>query len=136
MSEIKQQSKQSKRGGRREGAGRKAKARDRIARDAAKERAVAVHQAVLARVTPTGEKVDPVEAIMETAEWALMQWREFVNQSRFDDAIKAGAVAVDWCAKAAPYIRPRLAAIEAHINVNVSIFERIERARGRLAIAA
>ena len=135
----------SKRGGARPGAGRKKGAKDSIARDVAKERAVAVHQAVLARMEQRDGKVDPVEAIMEMAEWAKDEWARLgntISETGEPDPetiklrLQCGVIAVDWLTKAAPYIRPRLSSVEAKVNVNVTIFERIERGRQRLAIAA
>lgn len=132
MAEIKQQ---SKRGGARPGAGRKKGAKDAIKRDVTKERAAAVHQAVLARVEQSDGKMDPVEAIMETVEWAVSQWRTKVQANEYDAAREWAALISEWGGKAAPYIRPRLAAVEARINVNVTIYERIERANQRLIAA-
>ncbi len=133
MSEIKPQ---SKRGGARPGAGRKPGAKDKIAKVGAKTRAVAVHEAVLARIEPNSPKLDPVEAIMETVEWAADRFRASVLIEDWKGAQEWAECLTEWGAKAAPYIRPRLSAVEAKINVNVTIYERIERANQRLAIAA
>lgn len=141
MAEIKQQ---SKRGGARPGAGRKKGAKDAIKRDVTKERAVAVHQAVLARIEQQDGKADPVEAIMEIAEWAKAEWARLgktisetgeVDPETVKLRLQCGVLAVDWLSKAAPYIRPRLSAVEAKVNVNISIFERIERGRQRVIAA-
>lgn len=141
MAEIKAK---SKRGGKREGAGRKPASRDRIARDVTKERAAAVQQAVIARLEQKDGKADPVEAIMEIAEWAKDEWARLgrvISESGEPDQetiklrLQCGVLAVDWLAKAAPYIRPRLNAVEANVNVNITVYERIERANQRLIAA-
>lgn len=141
MSEIKQ----SKRGGARPGAGRKKGAKDTIKRDVHKERAVAVHQAILARIEERDGKADPVEAIMEMAEWAKSEWARLgktIDETGQPDPetvklrLQCGVIAVDWLSRAAPYIRPRLSAVEAKVNVNVTIFERIERSRQRAIASA
>lgn len=125
------------RGGKREGAGRKPGSKSRAT--ATKARINAVNNAIVSRVS--GEKLDPVEALMEMAEAALKDWRalgDVVAQSGAPDPeivkarLQCGMIAADWFAKAAPYIRPRLAAVEAKVNVNVTIFERIERSRARV----
>jgi len=113
--------KQSKRGGPRKGAGRP--------KGAPCKRDVVLQTAANAVIERCGETLDPVEAMREVADWAVRMWREHRTAEWAE-------LAVEWQGKVAPYIRPRLAAIEANINVNVSIFERIERARGRIAIAA
>lgn len=142
MSEIKPK---SKRGGKREGAGRKRSSKDRIARDVTKQRAAAVQEAVVARLEQRDGKADPVEVIMEIAQWAREEWARLGNvisetgqpdQETMKLRLQCGALAVDWASKAAPYIRPRLNAVEAKVNVNVTIYERIERSRRRVAIAA
>lgn len=127
----------SGRGGKRPGAGRKPGAKSK--------RTVLMEAAIDARIGQRDGAIDPVEAMMEIVEWGVSQWRalgEVVTEDGKPDPayIQARAeiagVVVDWAAKAAPYIRPRLNAVEAKINVNVSVFERIDRSRGRLAIAA
>lgn len=133
MAEIKPK---SNRGGARKGAGRKPGTKERIAKAGAKERAVAVHQAVLARIEPESAKLDPVEAIMETVEWAIERFRACALIEDWKGAQEWAECMNDWSAKAAPYIRPRLAAVEAKVNVNITVYERIERANQRLAIAA
>lgn len=142
MSEIKPK---SKRGGKREGAGRKRSSKDRIARDVTKQRAAAVQEAVVARLEQRDGKADPVEAIMEIAEWAKDEWARLgnvISQTGEPDPetvklrLQCGVLAVDWLSKAAPYIRPRLNAVEAKVNVNITVYERIERSRRRVAIAA
>lgn len=124
MSEIKEQ---SKRGGKRPGAGRKPGAKDRITRTGAQERALAVHQAVVARVQPSGALLDPVEGIMEVAEWALNQWR-VLSMAQDQGAAEMAECAVEWCAKAAPYIRPRLAAVAVASEENaVELIREVRR---------
>lgn len=120
------------RGGKRPGAGRKPGSKPRTT--STKVRKNALNDAIVARVV--GEKLDPVEAIMETVEWAVRQWRASVEANNVDQAKEWAALVSEWGKQAAPYIRPRLAAVEARVNVNVTIFERIERANQRLAIAA
>lgn len=128
------------RGGSRRGAGRKPGSKSRAT--ATKARINAVNDAIVARIG--GTKLDPVEALMEMAEEAIKDWRALANivtetGAPDPEAVKArlqaGVIAADWLAKAAPYIRPRLAAVEAKVNVNVTIYERIERANQRLVAA-
>lgn len=88
---------------------------------------------IVARVA--GEKLDPVEAIMETVEWATKQFRACLAVEDWSGAEEWAEHISEWGAKAAPYIRPRLAAVEARVNVNVTIYERIERANQRLIAA-
>lgn len=121
--EIKSVRIESRRGGKRPGAGRP--------KGAITRRNEAMNIAIAKRIE--GDGLDPVEAIMEIAEWALQRWREARDSG---DAALLAEQAVDWLARAAPYIRPRLQAVEAKVNVNLSIFDRIERGRQRLAIAA
>ena len=91
--------------------------------------------------TPVRASSDPVEAILELTEWAMNEFRAAISRDEEGNVIpelaqlkaKLGLVAADWASKAAPYIRPRLNAVEARVNVNVTIFERIERANQRLA---
>lgn len=129
------------RGGARKGAGRKPGSKPRST--PTKARINAINDAIVARIG--GEKLDPVEALMEMAEAALKDWRGLAGIVREDGApdpeavkvrLQCGVIAADWFAKAAPYIRPRLAAVEAKVNVHVTVYERIERGRQRLAIAA
>lgn len=132
------QIKQSKgRGGKRAGAGRKPGAKSK--------RTELMERAIEARIEQRDGKCDPVEAMMEIAEWARDEWKRLgnvISQTGEPDnetiklRLQCAMAAVDWMSKAAPYIRPRLNAVEAKINVNVTIFERIERSRQRLAIAA
>lgn len=121
-------------GGKRPGAGRKA--------GSASKRTEAMNAAIVARIEQKDGKLDPVEAIMEMTEWAVAQWRALGNVITEDGApdpetalarAELGKLAVDWASKAAPYIRPRLNAVEAKINVNMTIVERIERGRQRIA---
>lgn len=118
----------SNRGGARRGAGRKPGAKERIAKTGAKERAIAVHKAVLARVEPTSEKLDPVEAIMETVEWAADQFRACVAREDWGNARDWANCLTEWSAKAAPYIRPRLAAVAVASEENaVQLIREIKR---------
>lgn len=78
---------------------------------------------------------DPVEAIQRVARWAEDKWLQAVAASQVDDAILWAERVNEWGKQAAPYIRPRLSAVEARVNVNITIFERIERGRQR-ALAA
>lgn len=119
------------RGGKRSGAGRKPGARSRIAKS--KERAQALGDVIVARVV--GEKLDPVEAIMETVEWAIKYWRANVEAEQYEKAKEWAILVNDWGKNAAPYIRPRLNAIEAKVSVNVTVYERIERANQRYIAA-
>ena len=89
--------------------------------------------------------VDPIDALCELTHWAMQEFRACSKAIDSEGnpipeliALKAklGLAAADWAAKAAPYLRPRLNAVEARVNVNVTIYERIERSRQRLAIAA
>lgn len=123
--------KADRRGGARAGAGRKPGSKSRTT--PTKERVTAVNDAIVARVS--GEKLDPVEAIMETVEWAVRQWRACADACDSETAALWAERVSEWGGKAAPYIRPRLAAVEARVNVNVTIFERIERGRQRLVAA-
>lgn len=129
--------KKSKRGGSRPGAGRP--------KNAPSKRDVVHRQVVGAVIERGGSTVDPVDAMQEVADWALAQWRALGAligpDGRPDPEAAAlrsewGQLVVEWQSKAAPYIRPRLAAVEARVNVNITIYERIERSRSRLAIAA
>lgn len=89
--------------------------------------------------------VDPVDALCELTQWAMAEFRA-LSQVLDEEGraipellvakAKLGMVAADWAAKAAPYIRPRLNAVEANVNVNVSVFDRIARGRQRLLAAA
>lgn len=120
--------KADRRGGKRPNAGRKPGSKSRTT--PTKARVQAVNDVIVARVA--GEKLDPVEAIMETVEWAVTHWRAAAETSQHDNAKEWAALVAEWGGKAAPYIRPRLAAVEARIKVNVTIYERIERANQRL----
>lgn len=122
------------RGGKRPGAGRKPGAKSK--------RTELMERAIEARIEQRDGKIDPVEAMMEIVEWGVAQWRamgEVVTEEGKPDPAYIAAraeiadIIVDWAAKAAPYIRPRLNAVEARVNVNVTIYERIERGRARIA---
>lgn len=78
---------------------------------------------------------DPVEAIQEVTRWAHKQWLDAVLAEKAEDAVLWADRVNEWGGKAAPYIRPRLSAVEAKVNVNISIYERIERGRQRLIAA-
>lgn len=113
--------KKSKRGGPRKGAGRP--------KGAPSKRDLVLQTAAQAVIERCGDTLDPVDAMREVADWAVRMWRE-------QQSMEWAELAVEWQSKIAPYVRPRLAAIEANLNVNISIFERIDRGRERLAIAA
>lgn len=108
------------------------------------ERALAVKQHIERRAVnmeppPAGSVLDPVDALCELMAWALDEFRSANARDEDgsfnpDQAIakaKLGMVAADWAAKAAPYLRPRLNAIEAKVSVSVEIYDRINRARDR-----
>lgn len=78
---------------------------------------------------------DPVEAIQEITRWAQEQWRSAIVSQNMVEAIAWADRVNEWGKQAAPYIRPRLSAVEAKVNVNVTIYERIERANARLIAA-
>lgn len=103
-----------------------------------------MERAIEARIEQRDGKCDPVEAIMEIAEWARDEWKRLgnvVSESGAPDPetirvrLQVAMAAVDWMSKAAPYIRPRLNAVEARVNVNVTVIERIQRAERRLVAA-
>lgn len=71
--------------------------------------------------------------MLEVTRWAYRQWREAVDDAQ---RIEWGALMMDWGNKVTPYYRPRLASVEAKVNVNISVFERIERGRQRLSLVA
>ena len=123
-----QTKKPSGHGGYRPGSGRKPGAKSK--------RTEVMEQAIVARIEGVGGKLDPVEAMMDIAEWAYGRWQQARNTEDMERAALLGEQAVEWFAKAAPYIRPRLNAVEASVNVNVSIFDRIERGRQRLLAIA
>lgn len=95
-----------------------------------------MNAAIVARIEGSDGKLDPVEAMMDIAEWAVRQWRAASQSGEAASALHFGEQAMDWLAKAAPYIRPRLSAVEAKVNVSISVYERIERGRQRLSLAA
>jgi len=79
---------------------------------------------------------DPVEAIQEITRWAQENWRKARENGEEALALTWADRVTEWGKQAAPYIRPRLNAVEARVNVNVTIYERIERSRRRVALAA
>ena len=89
------------RGGKREGAGRKVGARGRRTKE------------IIAKAEELG--CDPVEALLELTAWAMKQWRDNADVLI---RIQCGEAAADWAAKAAPYVRPKLAQVEVNADVN------------------
>jgi hypothetical protein len=86
------------RGGSRPGAGRK------VGAVTAKTREVAN------RIAESGDT--PLEALSELRRWAMEMFRKANIEEDWMKAAKAAEVAADWAAKEAPYVHPKLAAIE------------------------
>lgn len=87
-----------------------------------------MNQAIAERIEQAGGKMDPVEAIMEIAEWAVKKWRASKD-------IETANSAVEWLARAAPYVRPRLAAVEVDHRGSISTARELSDA-DLLSIAA
>lgn len=93
------------RGGKREGAGRKAGSLTVKSRE------------VAAKIAESGDT--PLEALAELRRWAMAEFRTAWDGKNFAVAAKAAEVAADWAAKEAPYVHPKLAAVEMNANVNL-----------------
>lgn len=58
----------------------------------------------------------PLEALGELRRWAMEKFRAAVKVEDFLTAVKAAEVAADWANKEAPYVHPRLSAVDANLT--------------------